>query len=795
MYRSKLSRSVSWLKGKTATITLLLSVVACNQGETSGDEEPVAASGVATATLSLFAASALPAVVAQPDGSPVELGMKFRSDIAGSVTGIKFYKSAQNTGSHTGHLWSGSGTLLASAAFTGESASGWQTASFTSPVAIAANTLYVVSYHTNSGYYSVNANYFATAGVDNGVLHAPSNAAASGNGVYRYGAGGAFPNQTWSSSNYWVDVLFAATTGCRDADGDTYADVACGGTDCNDGSAAIHPGAAETCGDTIDQDCAGGDQACPACGQGAISNRCACGGSVHTDGNCCSDVWRSNSCAGGASPWVTPQGATCTNGPTTSCEWAACKYEPLRTQGTIHYYCDCQAGAAPGCIAGVDSSSGTDPSAPRRTIGSARELFDSLAAGDTLAFCRGGSFGNAGGQWTNENGSASNPVIMRDYGSAPWHRGTEGRPRMTGQFNLWYGGGYRIMSLRLSGSDTFGFWALFSNTDVTYCNVEIDGYGISICPNGSQASSGGARRHKVIGSRFLNSAEMALLMDGDGNEVRNSYFWNNGTNNEGGGRNHTLYFGGDHLSHDEVIANNEIHSFGGTNGPVLVVHGLHDGTIVENNVIDYAGGTANPGGWGISTRPGYTTYEIVTNAVVRGNRITNPGNRGINAENCQHCLVENNVVIAALQGTTAIGAPANVTPDMGGGDARCTGNTVRNNTVYMTVGGAGISVGAEGSGYVVENNVVYSTGGASCFDWPSGASYAVRDYNLCGGRTESMLGVHSRNLNPQFVTAPADLRPAAGSPLIGAADPGLTPATDITGKPRPSPGAIGAYEP
>ncbi|MBL1266144.1 DUF4082 domain-containing protein, partial [Methylomicrobium sp. RS1] len=31
---------------------------------------------------------------------------------------------------------------------------------------------------------------------------------AGGNGVYRYGSGG-FPNSTYQSSNYWVDVLFA----------------------------------------------------------------------------------------------------------------------------------------------------------------------------------------------------------------------------------------------------------------------------------------------------------------------------------------------------------------------------------------------------------------------------------------------------------------------------------------------------------------------------------------------------------------------------------------------------------
>ena len=32
------------------------------------------------------------------------------------------------------------------------------------------------------------------------------------NGLYRYGAGGGFPSDTWESSNYWVDVVFKSAT-------------------------------------------------------------------------------------------------------------------------------------------------------------------------------------------------------------------------------------------------------------------------------------------------------------------------------------------------------------------------------------------------------------------------------------------------------------------------------------------------------------------------------------------------------------------------------------------------------
>ena len=75
-------------------------------------------------------------------------------------------------------------------------------------MAITANAIYVASYHVNMGHYSVNTNYFASTGVDNAPLHALANGVSGGNGVYAYGTNSVFPTQTFSSSNYWVDVVF-----------------------------------------------------------------------------------------------------------------------------------------------------------------------------------------------------------------------------------------------------------------------------------------------------------------------------------------------------------------------------------------------------------------------------------------------------------------------------------------------------------------------------------------------------------------------------------------------------------
>jgi hypothetical protein len=163
----------------------------------------------------IWSDAVVPAITSANDSNPVELGVKFISDVTGSVTGLHFYKGNGNTGPHFGHLWLGDGTLLGTATFANETASGWQQANFPSPVPINANTTYVVSYHTDIGHYAFNSGYFANSGVDSPPLHALRDGIDGGNGVYAYGGSG-FPLFSYQSANYWVDVDFtpsSTTTG------------------------------------------------------------------------------------------------------------------------------------------------------------------------------------------------------------------------------------------------------------------------------------------------------------------------------------------------------------------------------------------------------------------------------------------------------------------------------------------------------------------------------------------------------------------------------------------------------
>ena len=163
-----------------------------------------------TCPCSIWPASTTPVNPAESDTAAVEIGVKFWSDVAGTVTGVRFYKGTGNTGTHVGHLWSAAGANLGTVTFTGESATGWQQANFATPVPISANTTYVVSYYAPVGRYAADAGFFAAAGIDRPPLHALRDGQDGVNGVYRYGNGGGFPNLSWQSSNYWVDVAFVA---------------------------------------------------------------------------------------------------------------------------------------------------------------------------------------------------------------------------------------------------------------------------------------------------------------------------------------------------------------------------------------------------------------------------------------------------------------------------------------------------------------------------------------------------------------------------------------------------------
>ena len=136
------------------------------------------------------------------DPSPNNIGVEFQASTSGTISGVQFYKEADDTGTHTGTLWSANGTVLATGTFTNESSQGWQELTFSTPVSVTAGTTYVASYNTQTGHYA-----YTTGGLSSAVTNGPLTALAGG-GVYAYGSPNTFPTNTYQDDNFWVDVVF-----------------------------------------------------------------------------------------------------------------------------------------------------------------------------------------------------------------------------------------------------------------------------------------------------------------------------------------------------------------------------------------------------------------------------------------------------------------------------------------------------------------------------------------------------------------------------------------------------------
>ncbi len=107
--------------GLSAGTTYEYRVVATGGGLDSAYSNVATATTTGRATTdSIWSNSYTPSENDYSSGS-YELGVKFTSSVAGEVTGVRFYKQTWMGGTtHVGHLWSSTGTLLATATFTNE---------------------------------------------------------------------------------------------------------------------------------------------------------------------------------------------------------------------------------------------------------------------------------------------------------------------------------------------------------------------------------------------------------------------------------------------------------------------------------------------------------------------------------------------------------------------------------------------------------------------------------------------------------------------------------------------------
>lgn len=151
------------------------------------------------------------------DNPAITLGVRFRADAAGYVGGVRYYKPNTTSGTRTGYLWSNDcGTQLGSVTFSGDTTAGWHQADFASPIAISADTTYVIGYHaTINSRYAFTSGYFSSSGHYNEPLYAVQDGEGYGsNAVYNYESTASCPTSTFGSANYWTEPVFCEASDC-----------------------------------------------------------------------------------------------------------------------------------------------------------------------------------------------------------------------------------------------------------------------------------------------------------------------------------------------------------------------------------------------------------------------------------------------------------------------------------------------------------------------------------------------------------------------------------------------------
>ncbi|MFM5905426.1 MAG: BspA family leucine-rich repeat surface protein [Micrococcales bacterium] len=158
-------------------------------------------SATAATNFSLMAGWDPPAGTTSASAAGLELGTRITTAVSGAVTQVRFYKFSDDTSpEHTAQVWDSSGNLLATKAFVAETAAGWQTVTFDSPISIGAGSQFTVSvYGSNYSFQNVT---WGTVPKISGPLTVDS-------GYYNYGSVSAFPGNTFNDSNYMVDLTFS----------------------------------------------------------------------------------------------------------------------------------------------------------------------------------------------------------------------------------------------------------------------------------------------------------------------------------------------------------------------------------------------------------------------------------------------------------------------------------------------------------------------------------------------------------------------------------------------------------
>ena len=493
---------------------------------------------------------------------------------------------------------------------------------------------------------------------------------------------------------------------------------------------------------------------------------------------------------------------------------------------TSYYVSDCGAGAKSQCVAGADANAGTSPSAPWKSCDKVSERFPSLAMGDQVLFARGSAQTACKLYYlSNLKSRATNPIVLGAY-TPLWAPVGAGAPILNGtdatftlglmnSGNSSHDEGYIVQDLRFVGTGVNSKTAaiIMSNDvkNVTIQRVEVEQSRHGVQCNGGTGNplaigSDGLTEHITIrNTNIHHNRGIGILSGCSDTLIENSTFDNNGV----GMFDHHIYLTsaavgtvqktvkqvvirGNTLTNNAPYASDTaaLPTPGLCGAVAIVVHGLQDGVVIENNTISEPTVPSNGACWGISVDTGgYGHAEGFTNLTIRGNTVVNYA-IGIGVDMCSTCTIENNSVYSARPASSGIVAPSKYFQAAIAGNTLNNNLSVRNNTVYLKTpnySSVGVRVSRDGSSHTIASNLVYfgsgSTSATACFNTsglPTG-SFKAFDYNLCyysatAGKWDATRGSlamqqlagldsHSTAVNPLLATpvAPSFVGVVAGN--------------------------------
>lgn len=140
------------------------------------------------------------------EGDPGAVGLRFKSSVDATITGIRFYRFPGSGNGQIGYLFDAAHVELGEANFPDDTL-GWVTAEFSTPIAITADTPYMAVQFLTNGYVPYKLNVF-TSDVTVGDLTAYADEGGVGlrNGTFCVCVPGSYPEGGFSAVNWFIDV-------------------------------------------------------------------------------------------------------------------------------------------------------------------------------------------------------------------------------------------------------------------------------------------------------------------------------------------------------------------------------------------------------------------------------------------------------------------------------------------------------------------------------------------------------------------------------------------------------------